>query len=90
MDAKGSNVSTSFTRDPEDSHITLFIKVEHLQLVDVTDTELLLNSGDQWRSLEASTSQRVKGLFKLLNLVELSVQFNNRNVLLTSGLLGLN
>ena len=90
MDTEGSNISTSLAWDPEDTHITLLVVLNKLKLVDVSDSEFLLDSRDQRRSLEASTSQWVESLLELLGLVKFSVKFDNSDVLLTSWLLSLN
>jgi hypothetical protein len=44
--------------------VTVVVELEQLGLVDGTDTELTLDSRDQRRALEKSTSQGLEGLFR--------------------------
>jgi len=84
MNAHCSYVGTSLTGNPEDTHITLFIVLYKAGLVDRSDTELFLDGGNQWRSLEKSSGEGVDCLLKLLNFVKFCVKLNNGNVLFTS------
>lgn len=84
MDTKGTHVSTSFTADPENSHITVFIVLNELGLVDRSDSELLLDSRDKGRSLEASTFKCVDSFLELLDLVKRLMKLNDSNVFFTS------
>jgi hypothetical protein len=90
VDTEGTDVGTSFARDPEDAHVTLLVVVEELGLVDGTDTELLLDGGDQRRSLENGTGESQESLFDLLDLLNMLMKLDNSNVLFTSRLLSLN
>ena len=90
MNAQGTNVGTGLTGNPEYTHVALFIVLDKARFVDGSHTELLLDGGDQWGSLEKSTSESINCLLKLLYLVELCVELDDSNVLFTSGLLGLN
>ena len=90
MDTHGTHVSAGLARNPEDTHVALLVVVEHLGLVDGADTELLLDGGDQRRSLEDGTGQGHQGLLDLLDLFNVLVELEDGDVLLTSGLLSLN
>ena len=89
MDAEGTNVSTSLAAHPENTHITVLVILNQLGLVDGPNSELFLDRGDQRRSLEAGALERIKCLLQLLDLVDGLVQFDDGDVLFTSGLLGL-
>ena len=89
MNAHGTHVSTSLAGHPENTHIALLIVVKHLGFVNGADTELLLDGGDQGRSLEDGASQSHQGLLNLLNFVDVLVELEDGYVLLTSGLLSL-
>jgi hypothetical protein len=89
VNTHGTHVSAGLTGDPEDTHIALLIVVKHLGLIDGADTELLLDGGDQGRSLEDGASQSHQGLLNLLELVDVLVELEDSDVLLTSGLLSL-
>ena len=90
VDTEGTDVGTSFARNPEDAHVTLLVVVEELGLVDGTDTELLLDGGDQRRSLEYGTSESQESLFDLFDLLNMLMKLDDSNVLFTSRLLSLN
>ena len=89
MDTESTHVSASLTADPENSHVTVFVIFNQLRLVDRPDSELLLDGRNKGRSLEAGTFKRVKGLFKLLDLVKRLMELDDSDVLFTSRLLGL-
>ena len=89
MDTEGSNISSSFARNPEDSHVSLLVILDELALIDSSNSEFLLDSRDEWRSLEDSSSECLQSLLKLLNFVNLSMELDNGDVLLTGRLLGL-
>jgi len=44
MDTEGSHVGASFAAHPEDAHVSVFVVLDQLRLIDGSDTELLLNS----------------------------------------------
>jgi len=90
MDTKGTNVSSSLARDPEDTHVALQIVIEKLALIDGSHTEFLLDGRDQRGSLEDGASEGEKSLLNCLNLLNMLMKLDNSNVLFTSGLLGLN
>jgi len=89
MDTEGSNISSSFARNPEDSHVSLLVILDELALIDGSNSEFLLDSRDEWRSLEDSSSECLQSLLKLLYFVNLSMELDNGDVLLTGRLLGL-
>ena len=89
MYAEGSDIGTSLATDPEDTHISLFVVLKKLSLVNSSDSKLFLNCGNERWSLEACSCESFKGLLKLLDLVDLAVQLDNSYVLFTSGLLSL-
>ena len=84
MDAKGSHVCASLAANPENAHITVFVVLNQLGLVDRSDSELLLDGGDQRWSLEAGTFERVNCLLELLDLVERLMKLDDSYVFFTS------
>ena len=62
MYTKGTHISTSFTRSPEDGKVTIVVEFEQLGLVNSTNTQLTLNSGNKRGTLEKSTSKSFNGL----------------------------
>lgn len=89
MDTQSTHIGTSFTADPEDSQMSIVIKLEKLALVDGSDTELTLDGRNQRRTLEQGTSESLHGLSELLFIVKSIVKTKDAHVLLTSTLLGL-
>ena len=90
VDAHGTDVSSSLAADPEDAEVTLLVVLDELRLVDRPHTELLLDGRDEWGTLEAGTSEGLESLLHLLlGLIDLGMQLDDGDVLLTSGLLGL-
>ncbi len=89
MNTEGSNVGTSFTADPENTHVSVFIELNKFCLVDCSDSELFLDGGDQRRSLEAGTFKGVKGFLELLDLIKALMELDDGDVLFTGGLLSL-
>jgi hypothetical protein len=90
MDTEGTNVSTSLTVNPDDTQISLLIVIEEVELVDVSHTELLLDSRDKRRSLETGTLERFKSLLQFLDFVNFAVELEYGDVNFTGRLLGLN
>lgn len=88
---EGSNVGSSLTANPEDTQVPLIVKLVELALVDGTDTELALDSRDQGRALEKSTSQGLQSASELsLTAGDLVVEANHANVFLPGTLLRFN
>ena len=85
--AKGSDVGSSFARNPENAHISLFIVLNELGLVDSPHSEFLFDGRNEGRSLEAGSIERLKCLLQLLDFVNSSVQFHHCDVLFTRRLL---
>jgi hypothetical protein len=91
VDTEGTDVGTSLTADPEDTEVALVVELIVLALVDGTDTELTLDSGDQRGALEESTSEGLQSADELsLTTGDLVVKANDTDILLTGTLLGLN
>jgi hypothetical protein len=87
---ESTDVGTGLTADPENTQVALIVEFVKLALVNGSDTELSLDSGDQRWTLEKSTSQGLQSARKLcLSSWELVVQSNDTDVLLTGSLLGL-
>ncbi len=61
MYAKRPDVRAGFAGDPEHGEIPLLIDLQKFRLVDGTDTELTLDSRNQRRPLEKSTSHGLNG-----------------------------
>lgn len=90
MNTESTDISTSLTADPENTEVTVIVKLVEVALVDGTDTELTLDGGDQGRTLEESTGEGLQSATELsLATGDLVVETDNANVLLTSTLLGL-
>ena len=87
MHTEGTDVGASFTADPENAHVTVFVVLNQLRLIDSSDSELLLDGRDQGWSLEAGALKRIESLLKLLDLVNRLMQLDNCDVFLTSRLL---
>ena len=64
MDTQSTNVSTGLAGDPENTEVTLVIKLKQAALMDRADAELALDSRNQWGALEQSTGQGLKSLSK--------------------------
>lgn len=90
MDTEGTDVGSSLAGNPEDTEVALIVELDKLRLMNGTDTELTLDGGDKWWTLEESTGQGLEGAGELsLATWELVVKANNADVLLSSSLLGL-
>jgi len=90
MDTQSTNISTGLARDPENTEMTLVIKLKQTALVDRADTELALNSRNQRGTLEQCASQGLKGLSKSrLAAGNSVVEANAADVFLARTLLGL-
>lgn len=90
MDAEGSDVGTSLAADPEDTEVTVIVKLDELALVDGSDTELALDGRDQRGTLEERTGEGLEGTGELgLAAGQLVVQADDGDVLLSGTLLRL-
>ena len=83
MDAQSTDIGSSFAADPKDPHVTVFIVLNELGLINGSDTELLLDGGDQGWSLEAGALEGVKGLLELLDLIDALMELDDGDVLFT-------
>jgi hypothetical protein len=90
MHAEGTDVGSSLAAHPEHAQLPLIVELVQLALVDGSDTELTLDSGNERRSLEQSTSEGLEGARKLrLAARKLVVHADDADVLLSGSLLGL-
>jgi len=89
MDAHCSNVGSRLAGYPEYAHVPLLVELEQLGLVDGPDSQLFLDGRNERRPLEAGAGERVERLLDLLGLVHLAMELDDRDVLLTCGLLSL-
>lgn len=91
MNTKSSDVCSCLAADPEDTEMSIIVEFVKLTLVYRPDTELTLDSRDQWRSLEKCTGQRLKGSSELsLTTRDLVVEADHADVFLSSTLLRFN
>jgi hypothetical protein len=89
MDTQGTDVSTSLARARESGEAFLLVVVQQGVLIHGTDTQLTLDGSNDWGTLEQGTLHVLESLLDLCLAAWLSVEANNGNVFLTSGLLGL-
>ena len=89
MDTLTSDISSSFTVNLEDGHVLFFIKIKESVLIDGSDSENLLDSGDERGSLEDGSLESLEGSFELRAAFNCVMQFYYGHVLFTSALLGL-
>lgn len=88
--AESTDVGSSFAAYPEHTKLSLIVKLVKLALVDRSDTQLSLDSRDERRSLEESTSKGFQRTRELsLASRELLVKADDAHVLLSSTLLRL-
>lgn len=78
-----TDIRAGLTRHPEDSQIAFLIKLKELGLVDGTNTELTLDSGDEWWALEESTSQGLDSARESGSFGKGRMETKNSNVLLS-------
>lgn len=87
---QSSNVGTRLAAHPENTQMSVIVKLDELALVDGSDTELSLNGRDQRRALEESTSEGLEGTSELgLATRQLVMETDDSHVFLSSTLLGL-
>lgn len=90
VNAESSDIGTSLAAHPENTQVSVIVKLDELALVDGSDTELSLDGGDQRRALEESTGQGLEGAGELgLATGQLVVEADDSNVFLSGTLLGL-
>jgi len=83
MNTKSSNVSSCFTRNPENSHISLLIVFDEFTLINGSNSKLFLDSRDKWWSLETGSSKSFECFFDFLNFINLRMEFDNSNIFFT-------
>lgn len=87
---EGSDVRASLAADPKDTEMAVIVELDELRLVDGSDTKLTLDGRNQGGSLEEGAGEELEDASKLcLAAGNLVVESHNRNVLLSSTLLGL-
>ena len=89
MDAEGSHVGSSLAAHPEDAHVSCFIILNELNLIDRSDTKLFLDSRNERWALEAGTCESIQSFLNLLDLVNTLMELEDGHVLLSSRLLSL-
>jgi hypothetical protein len=90
MHAEGTDVGTGLTADPEDTEVTVIVKLDELALVNGTDTQLALDGRDERRALEQGTRELLQSLGELgLAAGDLVVEADDADVFLSGALLGL-
>lgn len=65
VNTERSNVCTRLTRHPEDTKVSIVVELEHLALVDASNSKLSLDGGNQGRSLEQGTGQGLQSTLEL-------------------------
>ena len=65
VDAKSSNVCSSFAIEPDNAQVALAVELEQLAGVDGAHSKSFLHSRDQRRSLEESSRKSLNSLGKL-------------------------
>lgn len=89
MNAKSSNISTSFAGDPEDNKMLIGIIFKELAFVYGANTKLALDGRNQRRALEDSTGEGFESSSDLRGLGDRRVETGNADILLASALLRL-
>jgi hypothetical protein len=89
MDTKSTDIGSSFAGNPEDTEISLFIVLNEFQFVNFSNSQFLLDSRNQRRSLETGSGKLVEGTLNFINFIDGSMELKDTHVLFTGGLLGL-
>jgi hypothetical protein len=89
VNTEGTDVGSGLARDPEDTEVAVVVELEQLDLVDGSNTELTLDGRDKRGTLEESTSEGLESALDLLLGLDLVVETENADVLLSGSLLGL-
>lgn len=87
--AESTDVSACLAADPENTQLVLGVVFNQLAVVDGTNTELTLDSGNQRRTLKKGTSQFLKSLLENKLIFNSVVKADDGHVFLTSSLLAL-
>lgn len=91
MNTEGTDISTSFTADPENTKVSIIIELVELALMNCPDTKLALDCRNQWWALEESTSKSFESALELsLSTRNFVVEADNTNILFSGTLLGFN
>jgi hypothetical protein len=88
MHTESSDIGSGFTRNPENSKVTLLIILEKSRFMDGTNTQTALDGRDQRRTLIQGTTKSVETTLDF-GLVGISMETCDGNVLLTCSLLAL-
>ena len=83
MSTHGSDISSSLTANPENTHVSLFIELKEFSLIDGSHSELLFDSRDKWRLLEAGAGEGFESLLEVLDLVYLAMELDYSDVFFT-------
>ena len=83
MHTKSSNVRSSLTRDPKDSKVSVIVKFNEFHVMNGSNAELSLDSGNERRALEESSSESLDCLGELLFRVDGFMETENGDVLLS-------
>lgn len=57
VDTESTHVGTGFAANPEDTEMAIVVVFDQLAFVDSSYTQLALDGGNKWRTLEQSASQ---------------------------------
>lgn len=89
MDAHGSNIGTSLTRNPENNKVSIRVILKELTLVDGANAELAFNGGDQGGALEDGAGEGLEGAGDLGDVGNGGVEAGDADVFFAGALLGL-
>lgn len=91
MNTEGTDISTSFTADPENTKVSIIIELVKLALMDCPDAKLALDCRNQRWALEESTGKSFESALELsLPTRNFVVEADNTDILLSGTLLGFN
>ena len=91
VNTKSSDVCSCLAADPKDTKMSIIVEFVEFTLVYRSDTELTLDSRNQWRSLEKCTGQRFKSSSELrLTTRDLVVQADHADIFFSCTLLRFN
>lgn len=89
MNTEGTDISTSFTADPENTKVPIIVELVELALMDCPDAKLALDCRNQRWALEESTGESFEGALELsLSTRNSVVEADNTNILFSGTLLG--
>ena len=70
MDTEGTDVGSGLTGDPQNTEVSLFIVLNQLELIDLSDSQFLLDSGNQRGSLETGSGKLVESTLDFINFID--------------------